>query len=69
LGGNYFDINLPTFLGLHSMFNVDLLQPYFQALLDTSEITEQLTPAWINPNFMEHASTDQIMETQIKGTF
>jgi hypothetical protein len=31
---------LPPFLGLHLVFNVDLLRPYFPPLLDTLEITE-----------------------------
>jgi hypothetical protein len=50
------------------MFNVDLLLPYFPPLLDTSEITKQLIPTKLNPDYMEHASTDQIVETQVKGT-
>jgi hypothetical protein len=50
------------------MFNVDLLQPYFPPLLDTSEIAEQLTPTELNPDCMEHASIDQIVDTQVKGT-
>jgi hypothetical protein len=45
------------------MFNVDLLQPYFPPLLDTSEIAEQLTPIDLNPDCMEWASTDQIVDT------
>jgi hypothetical protein len=40
VGDNYFEINLPPFLVLHPLFNVDLLRPYFPALLDTSDITE-----------------------------
>jgi hypothetical protein len=50
------------------MFNVELLRPYFPPLLDTSEITEQLTPTKLNPNCMERASTDQTVDTQVKGT-
>jgi hypothetical protein len=44
VGDNDFELNTPPFLGLHPVFNVDLLWPYFPPLLDTSEITEQLTP-------------------------
>jgi hypothetical protein len=40
VGDNYFELNIPPFLGLHPMFNVALLQPYFPPLLDTSKITE-----------------------------
>jgi hypothetical protein len=44
VGDNAFELNTPPFLGLHPMFNVDLLRPYFPPLLDTSEVAEQLTP-------------------------
>jgi hypothetical protein len=50
---NYFELKTPPFLGLHLVFNVDLLWPYFPPLLDTSEIAEQLTPTELNPGFME----------------
>jgi hypothetical protein len=68
VGDNYFELNIPPFLGLHPVFNVDLLWPYFPPLLDTSEITEQLTPTELNPDCMEQESTDHIMDTQVKGT-
>jgi hypothetical protein len=50
MGDNYFELNIPPFLGLHPVFNVDLLLPYFPTLFDTSDVTEQLTPIEINPN-------------------
>jgi hypothetical protein len=53
-----FELNIPPFLGLHPMFNVDLLQPYFPPLLDTSEIIEQLTPTELNLDYIKHASSD-----------
>jgi hypothetical protein len=68
VGSNAFELNTPPFLGLHPVFNVDLLRPYFPPLLDTSEIAEQLTPTELNPDCMEQASTDQIVDTQVKGT-
>jgi hypothetical protein len=68
MGDNSFEINIPPFLGLHQVFNVDLLWPYFTPLLDTSEITKQLKPTEFNPNCMEQESIDQIIETQVKGT-
>jgi hypothetical protein len=40
VGDNDFELNIPPFLGLHPVFNVDLLCPYFPPLLDTSEVTE-----------------------------
>jgi hypothetical protein len=63
MGSNVFELNTPPFLGLHPVFNVDLLRPYFPPLLDTSEIAEQLTPIDINLDCMEHASIDHIVDT------
>jgi hypothetical protein len=68
MGVNDFQLNIPPFLGLHPVFNVDLLHPYFPPLLDTSEVAEQLTPTELNPDCIEHASNDQIVDTEIKGT-
>jgi hypothetical protein len=62
VGSNDFDLNTPPFLGLHPIFNVDLLRPYFPPLLDNYEILEQLTPIELNPNCMEQASIDHIVE-------
>ena len=58
-----------SFLGLHPVFNVDRLRPYFPPLLDTSDITEQLTPIQLKPDYMEESTTDFIMDMQIKNTF
>jgi hypothetical protein len=63
MGSNAFELNTPLFLGLHPVFNVNLLRPYFPPLFDTSEIPEELTPTKLNPDCMEHASTDQIVDT------
>jgi hypothetical protein len=68
VGDNYFELNIPSFLGLHPMFNVDLLRPYFPPLLDTSEVAEQLTRKNLNPDFIQKSSNDHIVETHIKGT-
>ena len=67
MGSNSFELNTPPFLVLHPMFNVDLLWPYFPPLLDTLDITEQLTPTDLNPDYMEHESTDHIVDTQVKS--
>jgi hypothetical protein len=40
VGDNAFELNIPPFLGLQPMFNMDLLQLYFPPLLDTSEVAE-----------------------------
>jgi hypothetical protein len=68
MGSKDFELNTPPFLGLHPLFNVDLLQPYFPPLLDTSEIAEQFQPTYLNSDCMEQASIDQIVDTQVKGT-
>jgi hypothetical protein len=65
---NFFELNIPPFLGLHLVFNVDLLRPYFPPLLDTSEVLEQLTPTDLKPNYIQKESNDHIVDTQIKGT-
>ena len=68
IGNNAFELIIPPFLGLHLVFNVDCLRPYFPPLLDTSNIAEQLTPTELNPDYMEQATTDCIMEMKIKNT-
>jgi hypothetical protein len=68
MGDNYFELNIPPFLGLHPVFNVDLLRPYFPPLLDTSEVAEQLTPTELNLDCIQQESSDHIVDTQIKGT-
>ena len=68
LGNNAFELNIPPFLGLYPIFNVDCLRPYFPPLLDTSDIAEQHTPIELNPDCMEQATTDCIMEIKIKNT-
>jgi hypothetical protein len=68
VGDNDFELNIPTFLGLHLVFNVDLLRPYFPPLLDTSEVAEQLKPIELNLDCIQQASNDHIVDRQIKGT-
>jgi hypothetical protein len=65
---NSFELNIPPFLGLYPVFNMDLLHPYFPPLLDTSEVAEQLTPIELNPEYIQKASNDQILDRQIKVT-
>ena len=50
IGNNAFELSIPPFLGLHPVFNVDCLRPYFPPLLDTSDIAEQLKPTELNPD-------------------
>ena len=68
VGDNAFELSIPAFLGLHPVFNVHHLRPYFPPLPDTSDIVELLTPTELNPDFMEQATTDQILDTQFKHT-
>ena len=68
VGNNAFKLSIPPFLGLHPVFNVDHLRPYFPPLLDTSEVAEQLTPTELNPDCMEQATTDWIMDMKIENT-
>jgi hypothetical protein len=68
VGDNYFELNIPPFLGLHPMFNMDLLRLYFPPLLDTSEVEEQLTPIELNFDCIGKTSSYHIVDRQIKGT-
>jgi len=43
MGNNALKHNIPPFLRLHQLFNVDHHRPCFPPFLDTSEIAEQLT--------------------------
>ena len=63
MGDNAFELNIPPFLGLHLVLNVDLLRPYFPPMLDTSKVEENMTPIYINPNFMEKTTIDRIIDT------
>ena len=68
VGDNFFEFSIPPFLGMHPVFNVDHLHPYFPPLLDTSNIAEELTPKELNLEWMEKATIDCIMDMQIKNT-
>jgi len=68
VGDKNFELIIPPFLDLHLVFNVGYLWPFFPPLLDASDIVEQLTPAKLNPNCIEHATIDEIMDTHINNT-
>ena len=38
IGENTFQLDIPLFLGLHPVFNVDLLQPYHAPLLEQNNL-------------------------------
>jgi hypothetical protein len=44
VGDNFFELSIPPFLGLHPIFNVELLQPYFPPLLDTLKVAKKFSP-------------------------
>jgi hypothetical protein len=50
MGDNSFVLNIPPFLGLHPVFNVAFLWPYFPPLLDTSYIKKMLEHECWNTN-------------------
>lgn len=62
VGENTFELSIPPFLGFNPGFNMDLLQPHFPQLLDTSKKKFKLTPIDINPNFLEQETIDWIMD-------
>jgi hypothetical protein len=65
---NSFKLNLPPFLNIHLVFNVELLHPYFMPLLDISKVEEHLALIEFNLHYLEHAIMDDIMETKMKST-
>ena len=42
IGENAFQLDIPTCLGLHLVFNVDLLQPYHAPLLEQNDLFRNL---------------------------
>jgi hypothetical protein len=71
MGDNYFELNIPPFLGLHLVFNVDLLHPYFPPLLDTSEVAEHQqssTPNAYNRNPVIRLWTHRSRALDSKGS-
>jgi hypothetical protein len=68
MGDNYFEFSVPPFFVLHPIFNLELLQPYFPPLLDTSEVVEKLSPIELNIEFIAKALVHWIMYTGMKGT-
>ena len=45
---NAFEINLLLFLGVHPVFNVELLKPYFPPLLDIANVAEEINHTKLN---------------------
>lgn len=66
VGENAFELNLPSFLGLHPVFNVELLRPYFPPLLDISQATEYIQAAELNPSTTAPVQCDHVTEAILK---
>lgn len=68
MGENDFELSSPPFLGLHPMFNVELLRPYFPPLLNTLEEAKKFPPTKLNLKCIAMATMDHIMDTKTKDT-
>jgi hypothetical protein len=53
---NAFELSIPPFLGLHPIFNVELLQPHSPPLLDILEVVEHLAPTEVNLDYIEQGT-------------
>ena len=52
------NLNLPPFIGLHPIFNLELPQLYFRPLLGTSKMIGHLVTIYGNPNYIKQAIVD-----------
>ena len=68
MGDNAFELRFHQLLGMHQVINMDNIRPYFPPFLDTPDIAKQLTPTKLNPYHMEEATTNRIMDMQVKNT-
>ena len=66
VGENAFELNLPPFLGVHLVFNVELLKPYFPPLLDIADVVEEINHIELNPK-VNLLQSDQILEVFMKN--
>ena len=67
VGENAFELNLPPFLGVHLVFNVELLKPYFPPLLDIADVAEEINHTELNPEVVNPLQSDKIMEVFMKN--
>jgi hypothetical protein len=68
MGENDFELSIPPLLGLHSVFNVELLRPYFLPFLDTLDVAKHLALRELNLDYIKQVTVDQIMDTKTKHT-
>ena len=67
LGANAFRLDLPPYMGLHPVFNVDKLKLFEPSLVDEIEETQRHPDAVI-PDFTSPLDEDKIFEQQMKKT-
>ena len=67
VGENAFELNFPPFLGVHPVFNVELLKPYFPPLLDIADVEEEISHTELNPEAVSLLQSDQIVEAVVKN--
>ena len=67
VGGNAFELNLPPFLGVLPVFNVELLKPYFPPLLDIVDVPKEIIHIELNLEVVNPLQSDQIVEVSMKN--
>ena len=67
VGENAFELNLPPFLGVHPVFNVELLKPYFPPLLDIADVAKEINHIELNLEVVSPLQNDQIVEVVMKN--
>ena len=54
-------------MGIHPVFNVELLKPYFPPLLDIADVAEKISHIELNPKAVNPLQSDQIVEVVMKN--
>ena len=67
VGENAFELNLPSFLGIHLVFNVEPLKPYFSPLLDIANVAKEISNIVLNLEVFNPLQSDQIVEVFMKN--
>jgi hypothetical protein len=68
VGESSFELNLPPFIGLNFLFNVELCWAYFFPLLDTLEVAKHLDSTELNIDCIDQAIVDQLIYNKLKNT-
>ena len=67
IGENSFQLDIPAWLGLHPIFNVDLLRPYPAPLLEQNDL-QIAEPEDIHPDVQEPVLCDTIVGRCMRHT-